>query len=170
MLLKRNPEIPASEITGERTYLRRREFMRIAGGAAMAAAAAPEAPAAFAAFAPKFVQAKPAKLRKAAAPARKPTALQRGKSTTVVQLGAYRSPEYVAAAWNTLAKRHPTLNGYLPMRARFDSPKGTFWRLSIQGFDSQREAILRCQDLKSHGAGCFVRNVAGDAPVQIAAR
>ena len=41
MLLKRNPDIPASEITDERTYLRRREFMRIAGGAAMAAAAAP---------------------------------------------------------------------------------------------------------------------------------
>jgi len=41
MLLKRNPDIPASEITDERLYLRRREFMRIAGGAAMVAATAP---------------------------------------------------------------------------------------------------------------------------------
>jgi len=41
MLLKRNPDIPSSEITDERTYLRRREFMKVAGGAAMVAAAAP---------------------------------------------------------------------------------------------------------------------------------
>src|SRR5262245_18951336 len=41
MLLKRSPDIPASEITDERLYLRRREFMRIAGGTAMAVVAAP---------------------------------------------------------------------------------------------------------------------------------
>ena len=41
MLLKKNPDVPSSEITDERLYLRRREFMRLAGGAAMAAAAAP---------------------------------------------------------------------------------------------------------------------------------
>ena len=41
MLIKRNPGIPSSEITDERVYLRRREFMRVAGGAAMVAAAAP---------------------------------------------------------------------------------------------------------------------------------
>ncbi len=41
MLLKRNPDIPSSEITDQRVYLRRREFMGLAGGAFMAAAAAP---------------------------------------------------------------------------------------------------------------------------------
>lgn len=41
MLLKRNPGIPSSEITDEQMYLRRREFMQIAAGAAVAAAAAP---------------------------------------------------------------------------------------------------------------------------------
>jgi methionine sulfoxide reductase catalytic subunit len=41
MLLKRKPEIRTSEITDERYYVRRREFIRLAGGAAMAAAAAP---------------------------------------------------------------------------------------------------------------------------------
>jgi hypothetical protein len=56
------------------------------------------------------------------------------------------------------------------MRARFDSPKGVFWRLSITGFANQREAINRCQLLKSHGGACFVRNFAGDAPVQYASR
>jgi methionine sulfoxide reductase catalytic subunit len=41
MLIKYRPGVPSSEITDEGLYLRRREFMRIAGGAAMAAAAAP---------------------------------------------------------------------------------------------------------------------------------
>ena len=41
MLLKRNPDIRASEITDERVYLKRREFIRIAGSAALVAAAAP---------------------------------------------------------------------------------------------------------------------------------
>jgi len=41
MLLKRDPDIPSSEITDERWYLRRREFIRLTGGAAIAAVAAP---------------------------------------------------------------------------------------------------------------------------------
>jgi sulfoxide reductase catalytic subunit YedY len=41
MLLKKSPDVPSSEITDECFYLRRREFIRIAGGAAMVAAAAP---------------------------------------------------------------------------------------------------------------------------------
>ena len=88
----------------------------------MAAAAAPEAPAAFAAFAPMVAKPKPvaAKVRRASAPARKPGVLQKGRSNAVVQLGAYRSPEYVTAAWNTLTKRYPALREYLPVRARFE--------------------------------------------------
>src|SRR5262245_15050618 len=39
MLIRKAPEIRASEITDERHYLRRREFMRLAGGALAAAAA-----------------------------------------------------------------------------------------------------------------------------------
>ena len=41
MLLKPKPDIPSSDITDERLYLRRRDFMRMAGGVAIAAAAAP---------------------------------------------------------------------------------------------------------------------------------
>jgi sulfoxide reductase catalytic subunit YedY len=41
MLIRKSPLIPASEITDERVYVRRREFMRLAGSAAVAAAAAP---------------------------------------------------------------------------------------------------------------------------------
>jgi len=91
-----------------------------------------------------------------------------GPGTAVMQLGSYRSPEQVTAGWNNLTKRYPALRAYLPSKARFDSPKGTFWRLSVQGFDNQRDAVARCNILKSHGGQCFVRNFAGDAPVEIA--
>ena len=136
--------------------------------AAMMAAASPEAPAAFAAFMPKPKPApKPAAKprRVAAAPA-----FHHGNSNAVMQLGSYRSPQQVAAGWARLTARYPALREYLPMKARFDSPNGTFWRLSIQGFDSQREAMSRCAILRNHGGQCFVRGAAGDAPVQIASR
>ena len=45
MLIGRPQDVPSSEITDERLYLRRREFMRLAGSAAVAAAAAPLAAA-----------------------------------------------------------------------------------------------------------------------------
>ena len=41
MLIRKHPAIPSSEITDERSYIRRREFIRIAGGAAAAAAVMP---------------------------------------------------------------------------------------------------------------------------------
>lgn len=91
-----------------------------------------------------------------------------GPGDAIVQLGSYRSPQNLNVAWNVLTKRHPALRHYLPLRARFVSSKGVFWRLSIQGFDSQHDAVARCNLLKSNGGKCFVRSFAGDAPVQIA--
>jgi sulfoxide reductase catalytic subunit YedY len=41
MLIRRTPDIRSSEITDERLYLRRREFMRLAGSAAAAAVVSP---------------------------------------------------------------------------------------------------------------------------------
>ena len=140
---------------------------------AMMASAAPEAPAAFAAIASK-VDPKPAKLHKASVTTKLPpvrnATFRSGKSNAVVQLGAYGSRARVAAAWTMLTKRYPALRGNVPVTARFDGPRGTVYRLSIKGFDSQREAIARCNQLKSRGGSCFVRNVAGDAPIQLASR
>ena len=93
-----------------------------------------------------------------------------GKSSAVVQLGAYGSPERVSVAWDQLTKRYPGLRDYTPMRARFDGPQGTVWRLSIKGFASRNEAVDRCELLQSRGGKCFVRTLAGDAPVQLASR
>ncbi len=130
-------------------------------------AAAPEAPA-FAAVAPAPPPPRKASVR---APFRN-AAFRRssGKSSAVVQLGAYASPQRVSAAWNTVARRHNVLKGYVPMSARFDSAKGPVYRLSVKGFASDREARLVCESLRRAGGSCFVRNVAGDAPVQFASR
>jgi hypothetical protein len=93
-----------------------------------------------------------------------------GNSAAVVQLGAYGSPQRVAAAWNVAAHRFGALKGYTPMSARFGSARGTVYRLSVKGFASDREARLVCESLRRAGGSCFVRNVAGDTPVQLASR
>jgi len=41
MLIRRSPDLKSSDITAEQLYLRRREFMRLAGSAALAAVASP---------------------------------------------------------------------------------------------------------------------------------
>ena len=119
---------------------------------------------------------KPAQARRASAPVVKfplrSAVLRReaGKSLAVVQLGAYGDPKRVAAAWNAAAKRFGEVRGYTPVSARFDGPRGTVYRLSIKGFASDREARLTCESLRRSGGSCFVRNVAGDRPVQLASR
>ncbi len=93
-----------------------------------------------------------------------------GNSSAVVQLGAFGSAERVAAAWNVAAHRFGSLKGYTPVSARFTSPKGTVYRLSVKGFSSDREARLVCGAVRNAGGTCFVRDVAGDRPVQLASR
>jgi D-alanyl-D-alanine carboxypeptidase len=140
---------------------------------AMASAAAPEAPSAFAAFVPKVAppKAKPIRASAAAKPAPvRQAVLRRGNSTAVVQLGAYGNPRSVLAAWTVSSRRYAALKTYAPMSARFASPRGTFYRLSVRGFGSVNEASALCASLRRAGGSCFVRNVAGDAPVQFASR
>ena len=54
--------------------------------------------------------------------------------------------------------------------ARFASTRGTFYRLSVKGFSSDREASALCSQLKRSGATCFVRATFNDVPVQLASR
>ena len=54
------------------------------------------------------------------------------------------------------------------MSARFQ-PKGTFYRLSVKGSPATAKRDLLCKSLRV-GGSCFVRNFAGDAPVQFASR
>ena len=93
----------------------------------------------------------------------------RGDSSSVVQLGAYADRAFIGTAWSSLAKKYPALRGYTPSSARFDSSKGPVYRLSVKGFASDGDARDFCEALQSVGASCFVRSVAGDAPVRLAA-
>ena len=92
------------------------------------------------------------------------------RSRAVVQLGAFNSRTFIAQAWNRAAARHAALRQYTPFTARFDGAKGTFYRLSVKGFSSDRQAINLCNSLKRAGANCFVRAAYNDAPVQFASR
>lgn len=137
--------------------------------ASLAASAVAEAKDMFAYVIPHH--AKPAAVAK---PARRAVVQQasfrRGNSPAVVQLGAYQTPERVLAAWNGAARKYGALKAYLPMSARFASAKGTFYRLSVHGFASDSDARDLCMSIRRQGATCFVRNAAGDAPVNIAMR
>ncbi|HKX92152.1 MAG TPA: tetratricopeptide repeat protein [Sphingomicrobium sp.] len=138
-------------------------------------AAAPE-PVAAPAFDPPFVEPRAARKAPKLRPASTVRAslndavVRKGNSKAVVQLGAYGNPQRVVAAWNAAAKRFGVLKNYTPMSARFDSGKGTVYRLSVKGFASDHDARLVCESLQRAGASCFVRNMAGDAPVQFASR
>lgn len=104
-------------------------------------------------------------VRKAAA-----TVLADGDSNSVVQIGAYSSPDRVEVAWDELSRRYPSLAQYRPVSARFNSGKRTFYRLAVKGFDSTGQAKDLCSSLQDKGKSCFVRHTAGDAPIQYAAR
>lgn len=101
---------------------------------------------------------------------RRTAAIRFGKSGVVVQLGAYASPKGVQSGWSNVSRRHAALKRYVPASARFAGPRGTVYRLSIKGFETDREARLLCEGLKKSGLSCFVRNQAGDAPVRFASR
>lgn len=124
---------------------------------------------------PAYVEPRPRKLSASFTaklkPAR-PASLSRraGNSTAVVQLGAYGSPQRVAAAWNAASRRYSVLRGYSPVSARFNSSKGLVYRLSVKGFGNPNEAKSLCVSVRRAGGSCFVRSVAGDVPVRLASR
>ena len=103
------------------------------------------------------------KVRRASAPVAE-------TSSAVVQLGAYKSPSRVLVAWDAAARRFKGLEDYAPVSARFEGPNGTVYRLSVKGFASRSEATALCERLRRSGGACFVRNTAGDRPIQYAAR
>ncbi|WP_114228119.1 MULTISPECIES: SPOR domain-containing protein [Sphingomonas] len=102
---------------------------------------------------------------------RRSAAIRFANSGVVVQLGAYGSQGKLQAGWAKLSRSHKGVLGrYVPTTAHFKAPIGPVYRLSLQGFASNAEARQVCEGLKSAGAACFVRNVAGDAPIAFASR
>jgi len=146
------------------------EPIAIAAAAPAPIVEAPKARPAKVAKAPVLAEAKPGLSPRASSLFRKASFAKpiRGNSRAVVQLGAYSSSGFVHVAWGNLAKKYPALRGYDPATARFESAKGTVFRLSVQGFASDSQARDFCSSLKRAGGSCFVRDTAGDAPVRLA--
>jgi Flp pilus assembly protein TadD len=87
-----------------------------------------------------------------------------------VQLGAFSSATGVERAWAQAYKRfgfeqHTPLSTTISLAGR-----GTLHRLSVAGFASRGAADQACRTIRAKGGACFVRQVAGDAPVQWASR
>jgi Flp pilus assembly protein TadD len=100
----------------------------------------------------------------------KPEAPRRGTAGRyVVQLGAYNNARIAAQAWSRLQGRYD-LGSFSPVKAVVSLPGGTFHRLSVGGFSNQAEAASLCKSIKGKGGACFVRAVAGDAPIRFATR
>ena len=107
----------------------------------------------------------PAKVKAAPVHAAKAT----GPGRFVVQLGAFNSASGVERAWASAYKRFG-FNGHTPLSTTVKMRGGTFHRLSVAGFQSHNDATKVCKTVKSRGGVCFVRALAGDAPVRWASR
>jgi Flp pilus assembly protein TadD len=97
--------------------------------------------------------------------AAKPEASLR-KAGFVVQLGAFKRAGAIQAAWSRASKLMPRLSSYSPVHAQFSFSGNALVRLSVGGFDNHEDAAKLCGQIRAKGGQCFVRAIAGDAPVQ----
>lgn len=88
----------------------------------------------------------------------------------VVQLGAYSNAAVAESAWNNKLSRNRLLTGFNAVTARITLNNATYYRLSVSGFATRASANQLCARVKAAGGQCFVRAVAGDAPLQWAQR
>jgi Flp pilus assembly protein TadD len=87
-----------------------------------------------------------------------------------VQLGAFSSAAGVERAWAKAYRRYG-FESHTPLSTTYSvAGRPTLHRLSVAGFASRGEADRTCRLVRAKGGVCFVRAVAGDAPVQWAGR
>lgn len=104
-----------------------------------------------------------------AAPRRASVSRSAGAGRFAVQLGAFSSAASVERAWASAYKRYGFAS-HTPLSTTVRVSSGTFHRLSVAGFSSRADADRVCRSVKAKGGACFVRTVAGDAPVRWASR
>lgn len=93
-----------------------------------------------------------------------------GPGRFAVQLGAYSSSSSVERAWAQMLKRFGFAD-LTPLSTTVSIPgRGILHRLSVAGFASREAAGRTCRSIQTKGGACFVRTVAGDAPVRWASR
>lgn len=100
---------------------------------------------------------KPARTASIRGPAKLPAA------GPIVQIGAYSKASSLTQGWSRATARFAGLRSFQAVKARVDGPQGTFYRLSVAGFSSQKQAQQLCASIKRSGGSCFVR---GSSPTQ----
>jgi Flp pilus assembly protein TadD len=88
----------------------------------------------------------------------------------VVQIGAYDSVGVAEDAWGRAVKRVAAFRDFTPSTAVFVKDSRTFYRLSVGGFGTRGAAASFCETFRTRGGQCFVREQAGDEPLQWAGR
>jgi Flp pilus assembly protein TadD len=88
----------------------------------------------------------------------------------VVQIGAYDNVAVAEEAWSRAVKRVAAFREFTPSTAVFVKDSRTFYRLSVGGFGARGAAVSFCETFRSRGGQCFVREQAGDAPLEWAGR
>lgn len=106
------------------------------------------------------------KLALADVPARSGT---RGGSH-VVQLGAYSSAAGANRAWDMLRDRYAVLSGFSVAMSTVTVEGRVLTRVAAAGFDSRKDAIALCQDIKAKGGDCLVKVNPASAGVRMAGR
>jgi Flp pilus assembly protein TadD len=108
--------------------------------------------------------------RRFEAPRRRAAPAEAGPGRYAVQLGAYSTPSAVERAWAQMLTRFG-FQALTPLSTTVRIPgRGTLHRLSVAGFASRDSAGRTCRSIQAQGGACFVRTVAGDAPVRWASR
>ncbi|HEX8643614.1 MAG TPA: SPOR domain-containing protein [Allosphingosinicella sp.] len=103
--------------------------------------------------------------RAASVSARIPGAVA-GNGAYVVQLGAFANPDNAERAWNTARQRYG-LSQSQGRTASVTMGGRRLTRVSVAGFGNRSDAVRLCTSIKAQGGSCFVRGVAGDAPVPV---
>jgi Flp pilus assembly protein TadD len=88
----------------------------------------------------------------------------------VVQLGAFSSASRAEMAWERASAKIGALGGHSASTAQITMNGATLHRLSVSGFGNRVAAVQVCSRVQAEGGSCFVRSVAGDAPMQWANR
>lgn len=83
-----------------------------------------------------------------------------------VQIGSFDSLGVAQASWDRSARRIGVLRDYVPSTATFVRGNAVFRRLSVSGFATRADAVRVCETLRARGGQCFVRQTAGDMPLQ----
>jgi len=110
-------------------------------------------------------------VKRAALPVAQAKVRKAAGSRFVVQIGSYNAPDQVERGYAQLLGRHALIGKFEPVSTSVHiDGRGKFHRLSLAGFESRDAAAKACSAIKAQGGACFVRETAGDAPVQWASR